>query len=170
MILLLFYSIDIENRNSDVEEVIYIDLKEISDLQSEERLQQKIAATKSDKIENRSITKINSKRTIETIDDTLSVIPSHNKSNLDTDSLSQHDSILVKYPTFIALRIALKEQIEKNRIRKTENEELITKIEKSMQDYYKMKYPTPMYKFGEKGSGAGVRIPIDKIMRGAEPS
>ena len=71
---------------------------------------------------------------------------------------------MLKNPTLTALKIAVSENLKKNGVRKTDTELLVAKIEKAMQDYYKMKYPTPVHKFGEQGSGSGIRIPIDDII------
>lgn len=74
------------------------------------------------------------------------------------------DSLLYKSPSIYKLKMVVAENIKKNGVRKTNNQLIIARIEKSMQDYYKMKYPTPIHKFGEQGGGAGIRIPIDDII------
>ena len=47
----------------------------------------------------------------------------------------------------------------------SKSEETQRMIAKAMADYYKAKYPTPPYMFGERGTGNLINIPIDEIIK-----
>lgn len=85
-------------------------------------------------------------------------------TNLLVDTLNVLDSLIMKYPSLISLRLAVSENIKNNAIQKTENQLVVEILKEKMQDYYKMKYPTPVHKFGENGRGVGISIPIDDII------
>jgi len=74
------------------------------------------------------------------------------------------DSFVLKYPSLTSLSAAIREDIKTNMVQKTNNEIFNERVKKAMQDYYKMKYPTPIHKFGEQGGGTGILIPIDDII------
>lgn len=80
-----------------------------------------------------------------------------------TDSLSKIDSFLVKNSNITVLKIASKEKLKNCKQTKSKNELAKEKITNMMSDYFKAKYPTPPYKFGEKGTGNLINIPIDGI-------
>ena len=67
-------------------------------------------------------------------------------------------------PNLAVLKLALKYNIKNNPIKKTEEEVAIQGLKKYMRDYYKIKYPTPLSKFGDPGSGSMISIPIDAII------
>jgi len=157
------YLIEISN-NTEVEDEIYVEFKEKTILINKENLSSNIKETKSDLKKKNKGSKIIPDSNFQIFDDTLSVSAQDNNLEVKTDSSTNYESFILKHPTLISLRISLNEQIKKNGIRKSEKDELIAHIEKSMEAYYKMKYPTPVYKFGEKGSGSGISIPIDDII------
>ena len=70
------------------------------------------------------------------------------------------DSIIVNYPDLYTFKSLLKEMIRKNPIVESDTLKAIKGLKKSLIEYYKNKYPTPLSKFGEQNSG----IPIDKIL------
>jgi hypothetical protein len=107
---------------------------------------------------------INREEQIEVYSDSAEINTLYSQSMERKDSLISIDSFIVENPSLISLQIALKDHLNKNGFYRSKNAELILTIEKSMQDYYKMKYPTPVHKFGEQGSGAGITIPIDNII------
>ncbi|MEE9430348.1 MAG: hypothetical protein V3V16_04860 [Melioribacteraceae bacterium] len=80
------------------------------------------------------------------------------------DSSKTFDSFIANNPNLIALKIALKRNIDNGVITKTEAEITEGRIKKAMFDYYKAKYPTPPYKFGELGTGNLINIPIDDVI------
>ena len=80
-----------------------------------------------------------------------------------TGSLSKVDSFLIKNSNITVLKIASREKLKNHKQTKSKNELVREKITKVMSDYFKAKYPTPPYKFGETGTGNLINIPIDGI-------
>jgi hypothetical protein len=79
--------------------------------------------------------------------------------------LTEIDSFLFANPNITVLKIDAKEKL-KNYIEKNSDLEITKrKISKTMNDYYKAKYPTPPHKFGNKGTGNLINIPIDEIIK-----
>jgi len=80
------------------------------------------------------------------------------------DSTKTMNEFILENPNLISLKIALNENI-KNGVVKVSKKEITEKsIKKAMLDYYKAKYPTPPYKFGELGTGNLINIPIDSLI------
>jgi hypothetical protein len=80
------------------------------------------------------------------------------------DSSILFDNFIIENPNLIALKIALTKNIENSVVNKTEAKITEERIRNAMFDYYKAKYPTPPYKFGERGTGNLINIPIDGII------
>ncbi|MCP5062845.1 MAG: hypothetical protein GY936_10315, partial [Ignavibacteriae bacterium] len=58
----------------------------------------------------------------------------------------------------------LQQNIKNKVIRKTEAEIAVDGLKKQMMVYYKLKYPTPLSKFGNPGRGSMFSIPINDIV------
>lgn len=70
------------------------------------------------------------------------------------------DSIIINYPDLYTFKSLLKEMIRKNPIVESDTVKAIKGLKKSLIEYYKNKYPTPLSKFGNANPG----IPIKDIL------
>ena len=79
-----------------------------------------------------------------------------NVKNEIKNSLTKIDSFVLANSNIAVLKLAGKEKIKSYVPKKSK---VIRK--KIMSDYFNSKYPTPPYKFGERGTGNLINIPID---------
>jgi hypothetical protein len=70
------------------------------------------------------------------------------------------DSLVITHSNLIMLKYAMQDKIKNSPIMKSDSVKTVEKIRKIMQDYYRSKYPTAVYKFGDNSPG----IPIEKIL------
>lgn len=70
------------------------------------------------------------------------------------------DSMVVANPNLSLLKYAANEYLKQNPLIKSDSTKIAEGIRSFMQDYYKSKYPTPVYKIGNKPQG----LPIDNII------
>jgi Tfp pilus assembly protein PilO len=166
ILALFFYLIEIRNGKEESENEIYLNYieKKSSNISLKtDQKERKPNKTDIPKMQKKLPVLVNENYS-EYLDDSVKIAYETEIIEELSDSSDIKDSLLIQNPTFIALRFALKEHLNQHGIQKSEKAELIKKIEQSMQDYYKMKYPTSVHNFGDKGSGAGISIPIDKII------
>lgn len=82
----------------------------------------------------------------------------------ESDSMKNNsswlDSMVVANPNLSLLKYAANEYLKNNPILKSDSIKIAEGIRSFMQDYYKSKYPTPVYKIGNKPQG----LPIDNIL------
>ncbi len=100
----------------------------------------------------------------QTSSNTIKKIDTLIDSSFQYDSSKTFDEFLLNNPNLITLKIALKRNIDNGVITKSESKITEERINKAMLDYYKAKYPTPPYKFGELGTGNLINIPIDDVI------
>lgn len=70
------------------------------------------------------------------------------------------DSLVVNYPSLLALKSVMSEYIKNTPKIETDSAMVVRRMRKYMLDYYKYKFPTPLSKFGDPTPG----IAIDKII------
>ena len=77
---------------------------------------------------------------------------------------SNTDSFLTQNSNITVLKLASKEKLKNYVSKKSVLDKTKRRIEKAMSDYYKSKYPTPLYKFGERGTGNLINIPVEDVI------
>ena len=77
---------------------------------------------------------------------------------------SNTDSFLIQNPNITVLKLASKEKLKNYVSKKSFLDTTKRRIKKAMSDYYKSKYPTPPYKFGERGTGNLINIPVEDVI------
>lgn len=70
------------------------------------------------------------------------------------------DSMVVNNPNILMLKYAAKDQLRNNSLNLSDSAKAAETIKIVMQNYFRIKYPTPVHKFGDGSPG----IPIDKIL------
>jgi len=94
---------------------------------------------------------------IEQID---SLVYSHKHS----DSSKWFERFVLENPSIISLKLALTQNIKNKIIKETEAEIAVEGLKKYTNDYYNLKYPTPLSKFGDPGRGSMINIPVDDVI------
>ncbi len=79
-------------------------------------------------------------------------------------SINKVDSFLLRNSSITVLKLASKEKLKNYVSKKSVLDTTKRRIEKAMSDYYKSKYPTPPYKFGERGTGNLINIPVEDVI------
>jgi hypothetical protein len=170
ILYVLFSLISLDSKHTTSEQIVFIDYKsfEKNNIKNLDIIEKHITQQSVKKITKRKKISLKNlpilQKFVQINSNLIEKLDSLAHYSNSVDSTKTMNEFILENPNLISLKIALNENIKNGVIKVSKKEITEKRIKKAMFDYYKAKYPTPPYKFGELGTGNLINIPIDSLV------